>query len=92
MKKLLLLCLLAVSFNSFAQMAKSELAKPGVISGKVIDEASKEPLPYVNIVVMDMTKKILTGGITTEDGNFKIKDIPKDDGPKKNLFESDLLK
>ena len=77
MKKLVLLCMLAVSFNSFAQMAKSELVKPGVISGKVIDEASKEPLPYVNIVVMDMSKNILTGGITEENGEFKIKDIPR---------------
>ncbi len=77
MKKLWLMCLLVTSMNSIAQMAKSELAKPGVISGKVIDEASKEALPYVNIVVMDMAKKIITGGITSENGEFKIKDIPR---------------
>lgn len=77
MKKLLLLCMLTVSFNSFAQMAKSNLPKPGVITGKVIDGSTKEPLPYVNVVVMDMNKKTITGGITTENGEFKIKDIPK---------------
>lgn len=77
MKKLLLLVMLAVSFNSFAQMAKSELEKPGEISGKVIDESTKEPLPYVNIVVMDMAKQTITGGITSENGEFKIKDIPR---------------
>ena len=77
MKKLWLMCLLVTSMNSIAQMAKTELAKPGVISGKVIDEASKESLPYVNIVVMDMEKKIITGGITSEKGEFKIKDIPR---------------
>ena len=77
MKKLLLLCMLTVSFNSFAQMAKSKLPKPGVITGKVIDGSTKEPLPYVNIVVMDMNKQTITGGITTEKGEFKIKDIPK---------------
>jgi outer membrane receptor protein involved in Fe transport len=77
MKKLLLLCLLTVSYNSFAQLAKSELPKPGIISGKVIDETTKEPLPYVNIIVRDMANKVITGGITEDNGSFKIKDIPE---------------
>lgn len=77
MKKLLLLCMLTVTFNSFAQLAKSELPKPGVVSGKVVDDATKEPLPYVNIVVRDAAKKVLTGGITDEKGKFRIKDIPE---------------
>lgn len=77
MKKLLLLCMLTVTFNSFAQLAKSELPKPGVVSGKVVDDATKEPLPYVNVVVRDAAKKVLTGGITDEKGKFKIKDIPE---------------
>ncbi|QNM87005.1 TonB-dependent receptor [Polaribacter pectinis] len=76
MKKILLFALLIVSANSFAQMAKSNLVKPGVISGKVIDNTSKQALPYVNIVVRDVTKKIVTGGITDENGLFNIKDIP----------------
>tara|TARA_R110001632_G_scaffold43376_3_gene109970 strand:- start:3264 stop:5684 length:2421 start_codon:yes stop_codon:yes gene_type:complete len=69
--------MLTVSFNSFAQLAKSELAKPGVISGKVIDETTKEALPYVNIVIYDMAKKVITGGITDDNGEFKVKDIPR---------------
>lgn len=77
MKKLLLFCMLSVTINSFAQLAKDKLPKPGVISGKVVDDASKEPLPYVNIVVRDMARKVITGGITKDDGTFKIKDIPE---------------
>lgn len=77
MKKLLLIAILIASSNSFAQMSKELIAKPGTISGKVIDNKTKEPLPYVNIVIRDMAKKILTGGITDEKGIFKIKDIPK---------------
>jgi len=77
MKKILLLCMLTVSFNSFAHLAKSELAKPGIISGKVIDETTKEALPYVNIVIYDMAKKVITGGITDDNGEFKVKDIPR---------------
>lgn len=77
MKKILLLILLIISANSFAQLAKNELPKPGIISGKVIDNKTKEALPYVNIVIRDLTKKIITGGITNEEGLFKIKDLPK---------------
>ncbi|MFK8061172.1 MAG: TonB-dependent receptor [Polaribacter sp.] len=77
MKKLLLIAVLLVSANSFAQMPKEALLKPGIITGKVIDSNTKEALPYVNIVVRDMAKKILTGGITDDNGIFKIKDLPK---------------
>jgi len=77
MKKLMLLCMLTVCFNSFAQLAKSQLPKPGFISGKVIDEVSKQPLPYVNIVIKDMAQKVITGGITDDKGDFKVKDIPE---------------
>tara|TARA_R110002073_G_scaffold15953_3_gene62156 strand:+ start:22995 stop:25451 length:2457 start_codon:yes stop_codon:yes gene_type:complete len=77
MKKLMLLCMLTVSLNSFAQLAKSKIAKPGIITGKVIDEKTKEVLPYVNIVVRDMAKKVITGGITGDNGLFRIKDIPE---------------
>ena len=77
MKKIILFALLLVTASSFAQMAKDKLPKPGVITGKVIDKTSNEALPYVNIVVRDIAKKIITGGITDEKGIFEIKDIPK---------------
>ena len=77
MKKVLLFVMLIISANTFAQLPKNKLPKPGVITGKVIDKNTKEALPYVNIVVRDMAKKIITGGITDENGTFKIKDIPR---------------
>jgi outer membrane receptor protein involved in Fe transport len=77
MKKIFLFILLITSVNSFAQMTKNKLPKPGLINGQVIDSNTKEALPYVNIVVRDMTKKIITGGITNEKGMFTVKDIPK---------------
>lgn len=77
MKKILVLFILTLTMSSYAQLDKSNLIKPGIISGKVIDQASKESLPYVNIVVRDMAKKIITGGITGLDGKFKIKNIPE---------------
>lgn len=87
MKKILLILVLAISTNSFAQMPKNKLLKPGSISGKVIDKATQETLPYVNIVVRDMAKKILTGGITNEKGFFKIKQIPEG----KNIVEVQFI-
>lgn len=77
MKKILLLFILSLSINSYAQLDKSKIAKPGSISGKVIDQTSKEALPYVNIVIKDNAKKIVTGGITELDGKFRIKNIPE---------------
>jgi len=77
MKKIVLLFILTLSMSSYAQLEKSKIAKPGVISGKVVDQNSKETLPYVNIVIRDTSKKIITGGITDLDGKFKIKNIPE---------------
>ena len=77
MKKLILLFVITFSVGSYAQLDKSKIAKPGTISGKVIDQKSNESLPYVNIVIRDIAKKIITGGITDLDGKFKVKNIPE---------------
>lgn len=77
MKKIICTFLILLSVSSFSQMAKENLFKPGKISGKVIDKATKEPLPYVNIIVRDAINKIITGGITNEKGFFNIPKIPE---------------
>ena len=77
MKKILLILLTVFSANLFAQMPKSNLPKPGVVSGKIIDKITNEPLPYVNIIIKDSANKILTGGITNDNGTFSIKNIPE---------------
>lgn len=77
MKKLILIFLLFTIAKTQAQLPISKLPKPGVIKGKVIDKLSSQALPYVNIVVRDFNKKIITGGITDENGVFTIKDLPK---------------
>ncbi|AUC15324.1 hypothetical protein BTO06_09295 [Tenacibaculum sp. SZ-18] len=77
MRKILLLLVLALSTSTIAQMKKENLPKPGKISGKIIDKLSKEPLPYVNIIIRDTAKKVLTGGITDEKGIFNVRKIPE---------------
>jgi hypothetical protein len=43
-----------------------------MISGKIIDKKTSEPLPYVNIVIKE-NSKVVTGGITSDKGTFQIK-------------------
>ena len=76
MKQKLYILFLLVSTFAFAQMPKANVPKIGVVSGKVIDNTTKEPLPYVNIVVKDAASKIITGGITDDAGIFSINKIP----------------
>ncbi|MHB1106383.1 MAG: TonB-dependent receptor [Lutibacter sp.] len=77
MKKLLLLCSLLISLTVSAQLPANDNPKTGVITGKVIDETTKQAMPYVSIVVKDASKKSTTGGITDDSGNFTIKHIPE---------------
>lgn len=49
----------------------------GTITGKVIDKNSKQPIPYVNVSIKK-ADKVITGGITDDNGNFVVKNIPLD--------------
>ncbi|WP_109437994.1 MULTISPECIES: TonB-dependent receptor domain-containing protein [Aquimarina] len=55
----------------------SNEAVVGTIQGKVIDKNLNQPIPYATIVINDGASKVITGGITTENGDFLITDIPK---------------
>ena len=73
MKKLLLFLLLTITINSFGQLAKERLPKPGSISGKVIDALSKQPLEYATIVIKNTETQKISGGITDAKGLFNVK-------------------
>lgn len=47
---------------------------PGSITGKVTDKTTKQPLPYVNIVVKD-NGTVVNGGITDDNGSFSVKKL-----------------
>ena len=47
----------------------------GSITGKVIDNTTKEALPYVSIVVKE-NGTVIGGGITEDNGTFTVKNIP----------------
>ncbi len=51
----------------------------GTVKGKVIDKNLNHPIPYATIIINDGSEKLISGGITTEDGTFLVNDIPKGD-------------
>ncbi|MEP5338525.1 MAG: outer membrane beta-barrel family protein [Algibacter sp.] len=77
MKRLFFLCtlLLSISIHANTKTTHTNADKNGSISGKVLDAKSNQPLPYVNIIIKDTDNKTLTGGITLDDGTFKIDKI-----------------
>ncbi len=79
MKKAFLLCVLLIfSFQNLHATENNDF-KDGIISGKVLDANLNQPIPYVNVVVKNSKGDIITGGITTEDGSFRINKIPEGD-------------
>lgn len=67
--------LLVLLFGSLISM---HAQNPGNISGKIIDKATGQPLPYVNVIVKD-NGTVLTGGITEDNGEFNVTGLPLKD-------------
>ena len=72
-ERLLVAILLLFTYTVSAETEMTAVVKSGSLTGIVIDVKTKEPLPYVNVVIRDANNKILTGGITDSDGKFMIK-------------------
>ncbi|MBD0833053.1 TonB-dependent receptor domain-containing protein [Aestuariibaculum sediminum] len=67
----LFLCVLLTTPHSYGL----SLDKKGTIFGTVIDANLNQPLPYVNVIIKSSGGKIITGGITKDDGSFEIKNL-----------------
>lgn len=75
MKTWLYLCLLLL-LAGLAQ-AQQPTAGPGrTITGTVHDQHSGAPVPYATINVKDVADQLLTGGISNENGAFRLEGIP----------------
>ena len=47
-----------------------------VISGRVIEQSTKNPIPFANVILLaDKSDKVLTGIITEDDGRFVLKGL-----------------
>jgi outer membrane receptor protein involved in Fe transport len=58
----------------FATIISANAQNSGTLSGKVTDKTSGQPISYVTISVKD-GEKVVTGGITDENGLFDIKNL-----------------
>lgn len=74
-ERILIFILLICSITSYAEEENSAVVRLGSLTGTIIDLKTKNPLPYVNVVIRDVNEKILTGGITDDAGKFSIKKI-----------------
>jgi outer membrane receptor protein involved in Fe transport len=55
----------------------SQQSTKGVITGRIFDNSTKQPLEYATVeVINNETRKTITGGITDAKGNFIIDNIP----------------
>ena len=51
--------------------------RPGTVKGVVMDQLTNAPIAFASIVIKSSDgDRILTGGITDENGKFKVEDIP----------------
>src|SRR5690606_7461945 len=67
--------LLFISISIHANPVPLDL-KEGSVTGKVIDKAQNQPIPFAAIVIKSQDgSTTLTGGITQEDGTFEVKDL-----------------
>ncbi len=52
--------------------------KTGIVQGKVIDKTLQQAVAYAAIVIKSVEDgSTISGGITTEDGNFEVKKLPE---------------
>jgi outer membrane receptor protein involved in Fe transport len=72
-KNLTLLFTLLISLLSFKSIAQESRQREVTITGKVIDQETKQPLEYATVAFFSKAEnKIITGGITDTSGNFSI--------------------
>lgn len=82
MKNLFILILLtACTMTAWGQNhprgKRGSNAKIGQITGTVIDSQTKEPISYATVSILNNEdKKVVTGGLTQENGKFSIEQIP----------------
>ncbi|HKJ06444.1 MAG TPA: TonB-dependent receptor, partial [Flavobacteriaceae bacterium] len=75
MKQFILVLCALFTVSLYAQTPTPNPLKTGEISGRVIDQVTKQPLPYVTIIVKSVANSITTGGITDDNGEFNIEKI-----------------
>ncbi|MBT4270110.1 MAG: TonB-dependent receptor [Candidatus Marinimicrobia bacterium] len=89
MRKFILISLLTITSVCFAQhgggrggmsqrqMDPNKVPKIGIVHGTVVDSSTGMPIPYASVAIVNVrSSTIMTGGITNENGEFEVKEIP----------------
>ncbi len=78
MKHLFTICALLLTCITIAQSPPEAVAKIGTVTGKVIDNNLKQPVPYATVIIKSKADNAtLTGGITSDEGTFELKEVPE---------------
>ncbi|UOQ52641.1 outer membrane beta-barrel family protein [Hymenobacter cellulosivorans] len=74
MKTWLYFCLCVLL--SWPGQAQQPAAPGRTLTGKVVDQHSGAPAPYVTVNVKNAADQLLTGGISDEQGGFRVEGVP----------------
>ena len=68
--------LTTISYGQRQKPSQTQAARNGVITGKVLDNETKEPLAYANVIVYSYKdSSIVTGAYAERDGSFKLENL-----------------
>lgn len=73
--KIFLICILATFTHLQAQTSIPETTNPGSVYGKILDKRTNEAIPYATVTIKE-DGKVVSGGITKENGNFAVNNLP----------------
>lgn len=62
-------------WHCFSFCKPSSVTETGTLTGKVYDAALDQPLPYVNVLLLNEDRETLMGTITDQKGTFKLEGI-----------------
>lgn len=69
------LSLLIILIGTNSLQAQSQNEAQTTIAGKVMDEATTQPVSYATVIIKSVDGQNITGGITDDQGQFEIKNV-----------------
>ena len=75
MKHLLIVLILILPIQLLGHSALSFEFNDGIVTGMVIDQTTKSPLPFATIILKDLNDTYISGVITDDKGNFELDNI-----------------